>query len=100
MQGEHRQAVKSLQDYIQLCLHQELVPAEAQAFCALADCQQFLGNLEGAMQSLQAFLLKSRHHDAQVNSRADLQCSIWLLILLRKCFPLIIVHVEVLSAAP
>ena len=68
LQGEHSQAVKALQEYIQLCLHQEHVPAEAQAFCALADCQQFLGNLEGAMQSLQAFLLKSRHHDAQVSS--------------------------------
>ncbi|KAL0040279.1 hypothetical protein WJX77_002134 [Trebouxia sp. C0004] len=64
-QGEHSQAVKSLQEYIQLCLHLDHIQAQAQAFCALADCQQLLGNLEGAVQSLQAFLLKSRHHDAQ-----------------------------------
>ena len=66
LQGEHSEAVKSLQEYIQLCLHLDHIQAEAQAFCALADCQQLLGNLEGAVQSLQAFLLKSRHHDAQV----------------------------------
>lgn len=66
LQGEHSEAVMSLQEYIQLCLHLDHIQAEAQAFCALADCQQLLGNLEGAVQSLQAFLLKSRHHDAQV----------------------------------
>lgn len=69
LQGEHSQAVKSLQEYIQLCLHLENAQAEAQAFCALADCQQTLGNLGGAVQSLQTFLLQSRHHDAQVSLR-------------------------------
>lgn len=64
-QGEHAQAVKSLQEYIALCQHLEQVQPEAQAFCALADCQQVLGNLEGAVQSLHSFLLQSRHHDAQ-----------------------------------
>ena len=68
MQGEHAQAVKSLQEYMALCLHLEQVQAEAQAFCALADCQQVLGNLDGAVQSLQGFLLQSRHHDAQVGA--------------------------------
>ena len=68
MQGEHAQAVKSLQEYMALCLHLEQVQAEAQAFCALADCQQILGNLDGAVQSLQGFLLQSRHHDAQVGT--------------------------------
>lgn len=67
MQGEHVQAVKSLQEYIALCQQLEQVQAEAQAFCALADCQQILGDLEGAAQSLQTFLLQSRHSDAQVS---------------------------------
>lgn len=69
MQGEHVQAVKSLQEYIALCQQLEQVQAEAQAFCALADCQQILGDLEGAAQSLQSFLLQSRHSDAQVSVR-------------------------------
>ena len=67
LQGEHAQAVKSLQEYIALCQHVEQVQPEAQAFCSLADCQQVLGNLEGAVQSLQSFLLQSRHHDVQVS---------------------------------
>lgn len=72
LQGEYVQAVKSLHEYIALCQHMEQVQPEAQALCSLADCQQVLGNLEGAVQSLQSFLLQSRHHDAEVSMGGQL----------------------------
>ena len=66
LQGEHLKAVQSLEQYIQLCPQLDNVQPDAKAFCALAECQQTLGDLQGAVQTLQAFLLKSRHQDARV----------------------------------
>ena len=74
MQGDHIKAVHSLEQHIQLCPQLDNVQPDAKAFCALAECQQILGDLDGAVQSLQSYLLKSRHQDARV--RHALQASI------------------------